>query len=103
MESMLSDDSQENVNRGLMLLISGGVTVLLKWVLPSVAPFAVVAYGVYRLYTRNFQEGGIAILVALLLLWQRAAVGWLLWSVGALMAGLGLFLLIAGLRERLTK
>ncbi len=103
MQNILSESHQENINRGIVLLISGGATVLLKWVLPAVAPLAVVAYGIYRLYTRNFREGGIAIMIALLLWLLRHQVGWLLWAVAALMTGLGLFLLIAGLRDQLSK
>jgi len=88
----------QDVDRGVALLIAGAVMVLLKWVLPPVAPLAVLAYGVYRLYLREFAEGGVAIAVAVVLWFLRAPVEWLLWLAGVLMAGFGLFFLIRGLR-----
>ncbi|NIP73051.1 MAG: hypothetical protein GWO16_08485, partial [Gammaproteobacteria bacterium] len=84
--------------RGTALLVSGAVMVLLTWVLPSVAPVAVGAYGVYQLYRKQPAEGLLALALAVVFWFLRVPLGWLLWLAGAGMVGFGLFYLIRGLR-----
>ena len=95
---MPPDSLQEfDVQRGGALLISGALLVLLHFVLPIVAPFAVAAYDIYRFTLRQVQEGIVALAVAVLLWFAREPLGWLLWLVAALMAGLGFFYFIRGI------
>lgn len=86
--------------RGVAMLTAGAVLVLLKWVLPPVAPLAVGAYGIYQLYYRQYAEGAIALALAVALWFLRPVVGWLLWVVGAAFVAFGLFFLIRSLREQ---
>lgn len=88
----------QDLGRGTALIVSGAVMVLLKWVLPPVAPLAIAAYGIYRLYRKDISEGLLALAIAVLAWFLRPFVGWLLWVVGAAMVAFGLFYLIRGLR-----
>ena len=87
----------QDVGRGTALLVSGAVMVLLRWVLPPVAPLAIAAYGIYRLFHKQIGEGLLALAVAVLAWYLRGVVGGLLWLIGAAMVGFGLFFLIRGL------
>ncbi len=89
-----------DTGRGLALVTAGAVMVLLKWVLPAVAPLAVAAYGAYQLVHRQYAEGGLAIGFAVALWYLRDLVGGLLWFIGAGFVGLGLFFLIRSLRAK---
>lgn len=91
---------EQDLGRGTALLISGAIMVLLKWVLPAVAPVALVAYGLYRLYQKQLGEGLVALALAVLAWYLRGAVGGLLWVIGAVMVGFGLFYLIRGFRTQ---
>lgn len=91
--------AKPNTSRGLAMLIAGAVIVMLKWVLPSVAPLAVVAYGAYQATQRLYGEALAALAVALVLWYARTLVGGLLWLAGAAFAAAGLFLLIRSWRE----
>jgi hypothetical protein len=88
---------EQDLGRGTALLVTGAVMVLLKWVLPPVAPLAIAAYGVYRLYHKAVPEGLLALVAAAVVWFLRAPLGWLLWVVGGLIVAWGLFLLIRGL------
>ncbi len=90
--------AQTHAQRGTALLVSGALLVVLKWLVPYVAPFAVAAYGLYALYHRRAVEGCIALGVAALLWLLRVPLAGLFWLVGAAMAGVGLFFLIRGMR-----
>jgi hypothetical protein len=81
-------------DRGIALLVAGAVMVLLKWVVPIAAPAAVLAYGIYRLFAKQYKEGLIFVAVAVVLWLLRPVLGGLLWVVGFLMAALGVFYLI---------
>ena len=85
-------------DRGIALLVAGAVMVLLKWILPVAAPFAVLAFAIYQLANRRWQEGLIFMAVALVLWLLRLPVGWLLWLCGFVMVGFGLFYLIRSFR-----
>jgi hypothetical protein len=87
-----------DLHGGGALLISGALLVLLHWVLPVVAPFALAAYGGYQLYRRQVSEGLVALAIAVALWFLRDLFGWLLWLVAAVMVGLGVFYFIRGLR-----
>jgi hypothetical protein len=89
---------ERDLGRGSALVIFGAVMVLLKWVLPVVAPLAIAAYGFYRLYHKEIGEGLVALSLAVLFYFLRQPLGWLIWLVGALMVGFGLFYLIRGVR-----
>jgi hypothetical protein len=91
--------SRPNTSRGLALLIAGAAMVLLRWMLPPLAPLAVAAYGVYQFFSRRLGEGLVAILVAVALWYLRGLVGGLLWLVGAAFVVVGMFYLIKSLRE----
>jgi hypothetical protein len=89
----------QDTSRGLAMLIAGAVMVLLKWVLPPVAPLVVAAYGIYQAVHRRYGEGLAAVGVAVVLWYARGVVGWLLWLVGAAFVAAGLFFLIRSMRE----
>jgi hypothetical protein len=91
--------ARQDTSRGLAMLIAGAVMVVLKWVLPPVAPLAVAAYGVYQALNRQYGEGLAAVALAVILWYARGLVGWLLWLVGAAFVLAGLFFLIRSLRE----
>lgn len=99
MQIELNPRRDQDVGRGTALVVTGAVMVLLKWVLPPVAPIAIAAYAVYRLYYRDLAEGLLALALAVLAWVLRIPVGWLLWLAGAAMVAFGLFYLIRGLRE----
>ena len=98
MDRQWLERSETDAQRGTALLVSGTVMVVLKWLVPYVAPVAVAAYGLYALYHRHTVEGLVALGVAVLLWMLRAPLGALLWLVGAAMATCGLFFLIRGMR-----
>ena len=91
--------ARQDTSRGLAMLIAGAVMVLLKWVLPPVAPLAVAVYGAYQGLNRQYGEGLAAIGLAIVLWYARGLVGWLLWLIGAAFVLAGLFFLIRSLRE----
>jgi hypothetical protein len=99
MQIELNPRREQDLGRGTALLVSGAVMVLLKWVLPPVAPVAIAAYAIYRLYYKDVAEGLLALALAVLAWYLRTPVGWLLWLVGAAMVSFGLFFVIRGLRE----
>ncbi len=94
---MISRKDQD-LGRGVALMVAGAVMVLLEWVVPTVAPLALAAYAIYRLFMRNFPEGGVALLIAVGLWFLSPVIGWMLWLFGLGMAGCGLFFLIRGIR-----
>ena len=95
----LTDRKDHDVGRGTALLVSGAVMVLLTWIIPWVAPIAIGAYGVYRLFQKELGEGGVSLLVAVVLYFLSGIVEWLLWLSGAFMVGAGLFFLIRAMRS----
>ena len=99
MEDNKSPVVRGDTGRGVAMLAAGGVMVLLKWILPPVAPLAVAAYGIYQIYNRQYTEGAVAVGLAIALWYLRGVVGWLLWLVGAGLVVFGLFFLIRSLRE----
>ena len=98
MEFEVDAQREQDLGRGTALLVSGAVMVLLKWVLPPVAPMAIAAYAVYRLYQKDVPEGLLALALAVLAWVLRTPLGWMLWLAGAAMVGFGLFYVIRGLR-----
>lgn len=98
MEFKLIDRRDRDFGRGAALLTVGAVMVLLKWVVPAVAPLALAAYGIYRLFNKDFGESAVALGLAIVFWYLAAPLGGLLWLIGAGMAGLGLFFLIRGIR-----
>ena len=98
----LMTQTEHDVGRGTALLATGAVVVLLTWVLPTVAPFAVAAYGIYRMVQKKISEGVVALALALLVWYLKYTLIWLLWLSGAVMVGFGLFFLIRGMRSRST-
>ncbi|MDH4225117.1 MAG: hypothetical protein OEW12_05680 [Deltaproteobacteria bacterium] len=89
----------QDFSRGTSLLVAGAVMVLLKWVLPFAAPFALTAYGGLQLYLKRYGEGIAALFIAILLWLLKDVFGGVLWLIGAGFAGTGLFFLILSLRE----
>ena len=90
---------EQDTNRGIALLVTGAVMVLLRWVLPPVAPVAIAAYGVWRLFRKEVGEGLLALAIAVLAWVLRGFVGGVLWMIGAVVVAAGLFFLIRGLRS----
>lgn len=91
--------AKPETSRGLAMLIAGAALVVLKWVLPAVAPLAVVAYGLYQATQRRYGEAFAALAVSVALWYGSVIVGVLLWLAGAAFAVAGLFLLIRSWRE----
>lgn len=89
---------EQDLGRGTALMILGAVLVLLRWVLPPVAPLAIAAYGLWRLYRKEVGEGLLALALAVLAWVLRGLVGGLLWILGAVIVVAGLFFLIRGFR-----
>ena len=90
----------QDVGRGIALLVAAAGMVLLTWVVPAVAPVALAGYGIYLMFMRRFREMAVALLVAVGLWFLAGLLGGLLWWFGAAMAGFGLFFLIRGFRGR---
>jgi len=88
---------EQDLGRGVALLVTGAVMVLLTFVLPAVAPIAVAAYGFYRLFHKELGEGLLALAIAVVVWLLRHPLGWLLWLMGAVMVGFGVFFIIRGL------
>ncbi len=74
--------------------------VLLKWVLPTVAPLALGAYAIYRLFMKSYREAAIALGIAVVLWFVQGLISWLLFAFGFGMAGFGLFFLVRGMRGK---
>ena len=85
-------------DRGIALLVAGAVMILLKWVLPAVAPLAVLAYAVYRLVDKRYKEAAVFAAIAIGLWFLRMPLGWMLWLFGFLMVGFGVFYLLRSFR-----
>ncbi len=88
--------------RGFILLIFGAIIALLQSVLPAAAPIAVALYGCVqglnkRLGARLRLFEWLASLVLAVLLWLvREPFAWILWGLGATMAGAGIYCLMLG-------
>jgi hypothetical protein len=100
MEFEIISRKDQDLGRGVALMVAGAVMVLLKWVLPAVAPLALAAYAVYRLFMKSYAEAAISFGVAVLLWFLQGLVGWLLLAFGAGMAGFGVFFLVRGMRGK---
>ncbi len=100
MEYEIIGQKEHDLGRGVALLAAGAVMMLLKLVLPAVAPVALAAYGIYRLFMKNFVESGVALLLAVVFWLLMDVLGGLLWLLGAAMAGFGLFFLIRSVRGK---
>ena len=98
MDNEITNRKDQDLGRGVALMVAGAVMVLLKFVLPVMAPIVLAGYGIYRLFMRGFMESAIVIAVALVLWFLQGLVGWLLLILGAGMTGIGLFYLIRGVR-----
>ena len=90
----------QDLGRGIALLVASAVMVLLMWVVPAVAPVALAGYGIYMLFLRRFREMAVTLVVAVGLWFLAGLLGGLLWLFGVAMAGFGLFFLIRGFRGR---
>lgn len=97
MDYEIMPQTERDLGRGAALLVSGAVMVLLMLVVPYIAWIAVAAYGLYRLYLREIGEGLVALAIAVLVFFLSGVLAFLIWILGALMAGTGLFFLIRGL------
>lgn len=94
----LISQKDQDLGRGVALMGAGAMMMLLKFVLPWMAPIALGAYAFYRLSMRSYLESAVAIGIALALWYLQGLVGWLLLMVSAGMVGFGLFFLIRGMR-----
>lgn len=100
MEYDLIPRKERDLGRGAALLVCGAVMVLLTWILPSIAFLVAAAYGIYRLFLKEISEGLIALAVAVAFYIFSGLLAGLLWIVGALATGAGLFFLIRALLEQ---
>ncbi len=93
----------ENIIRGILLLGFGAIISLLQLVLPAAAPIALGVYGAVQGLNRRLPlqrrliEALVAIAIAVVLWLIREPLGWLLWGLGATMAGAGLYCFLNGL------
>jgi hypothetical protein len=94
--------SKKGVSRrlfGAELVVTGGVLMAAKFLLASVAPFALSVYGIYRLFLRRSYPDGIIFLASGILLWViLKPFGFLLWVpilLGVGMIGVGGYYMIA--------
>ena len=101
MEHELITDRNQDIGRGTALLAAGAVMVLLTWVLPWAAPFAIGAFGIYRLIQKEPGEGLLFMALGIVTWFLRKPVEILLWLTGFLIVAVGLFMLIRGLRGEL--
>ena len=100
MDFEIISQKDQDLGRGVALMGAGAMMMLLKFVLPWMAPIALAAYAFYRLFMRNYLEAAAAIGVALVLWYLQGLVGWLLLLISAGMVGFGVFFLIRGVREK---
>lgn len=103
--------SKKGVSRrlfGAELVVAGGVLMTAKFLLGSVAPFALSAYGIYRLVLRKSYPDGITFLASGALLWGALQLfGFLLWlpvmvGVGMILAG-GYYMVAPGAKEQIEE
>ena len=100
MEFEIISRRDQDLGRGVALLVAGAVMSLLKFILPAVAPLALAAYGIYRLFSKDYLECAVIVGAAVLLWFLKDIVAGLLLICGVGMAGIGLFFLIRGIRGR---
>ena len=100
MEFKIISRKDQDLGRGVALMAVGAMMMMLKFVLPVMAPIALAGYAIYRLFFRNYLESAVAIGVALVLWFLQGLVGWGLLIISAAMVGFGLFFLIRGIREQ---
>jgi len=98
MEYDVIPEKEQDIGRGTALLAAGAVIVLLTWVLPWSAPFAVGAYGISRLVQKQVGEGMLFLALGVVFWFMRRPVELLLWFVGFAIVAVGVFMLIRGLR-----
>ena len=101
MEHEIITDKDQDIGRGTALLAAGAIMVLLTWILPWAAPFAIGAFGVYRLMQKDTGEGLLFMALGMVLWFLRKPVEVLLWAAGFLIVAVGIFMLIRGLRGNL--
>ena len=89
---------EQDLGRGVALMAAGAMMMLLKFILPVMAPVALAAYAFYRLFMRNYLESAVTIGVALVLWYLQGVVGWMLLMISGGMVGFGVFYLIRGMR-----
>ncbi len=94
----IDNRKDQDLGRGVALTAAGAAMVLLKFVIPWVAPLAIAAYGIYQLFRKNYWECAIMLGAAVLLFFLQGLVEWILLLCGAGMAGFGLFFLVRGIR-----
>ena len=100
MDYEITSRKNQDLGRGIALLVASAVMVLLTWVVPAVAPLALAGYGIYLLFMRSFRAMAVTLVVAVGLWFLSGLLGGLLWLFGVAMAGFGLFFLIRGFRGR---
>ena len=91
-------ERDQDIGRGSALLAAGAVMVLLTWILPWAAPISVAAYGIYRLTQKQIGEGLLFVAMGIVFWILRKPVEWLLWLGGVGIVGVGVFLILRGLR-----
>ena len=98
MEYEVIPEKEQDIGRGTALLAAGAVMVLLTWVLPWSAPFAVGAYGIHRLIRKQAGEGLLFLALGLVFWFLRRPVELVLWFTGFLIVAVGIFMILRGLR-----
>ncbi len=99
MEFNIISRKEQDLGRGVALMVAGAVMVVLNWV-PFVAPLALGAYAIYRLLMKGYKEAAIVLGIAVALWFLQGVISWLLFAFGAGMAGFGLFFLVRGMRGK---
>ena len=100
MEFKIISQKDQDLGRGVALMGAGAMMMLLKFVLPIMAPIALAGYAFYRLFAKNYLESAVTLAVALALWYLQGLVGWVLLMISSAMVGFGVFFLIRGMREK---
>ncbi|MCP4296430.1 MAG: hypothetical protein GY786_12570 [Proteobacteria bacterium] len=103
--------SKKGVSRrlfGAELVVTGAVLMTAKFLLGSIAPFALSAYGIYRMLLRKSYPDGVTFLASGILLWGALKLfGFLLWlpmlvGVGMIVSG-GYYMIAPGAKEKIDE
>lgn len=100
MEFKIISQKDQDLGRGVALMGAGAMMMLLKFVLPIMAPIALAGYALYRLFARNYLEAIVTIGIALVLWYLQGLLGWMLLMISSAMVGFGVFFLIRGMRDK---
>lgn len=100
MQFDIISQKDQDLGRGVALMAAGAMMMLLKFILPVMAPIVLAAYAFYRLFMRNYLESVVTMGVALVLWYLQGLFGWMMLMISGGMVGFGFFFLIRGMRAK---